>query len=359
MDIEAAQYVLSCGFSATLTDLPNRRHFKVHDYDDGDEPVENSFYNQRQALLRNISAIRPPQRLYMPGIDHLLNETDPVVLANCPETVQVWFPSDLPLPTRDDWCAASLPRLEYRLRYAIAANTLQDICRFRQFSQAISTKTQSHISNTQKTGTRGRGQFERVQQKITRAAATYQACWSAIKRLAPNEEFGAWKNTLQELRQEDIRGPGREKSSETSESHYVPSWIWHTPLQGSASGDDQDLSLALQVEWCKAQERATQYEEEIELVVEEMRRTLVFFEWRACEWESRATTPLTGSSEVDSTAAVGVSAYAYKQASVYRKMVDVFVNDWYKCLKTKSLGSSWLLDNLSTATKQQHLPSNV
>ena len=51
------------------------------------------------------------------------------------------------------------------------------------------------------------------------------------------------------------------------------------PLQGSVSGDDQDLSSALQVEWCKAQERATRYEEEIELVVEEMRRTLVFFEW--------------------------------------------------------------------------------
>ena len=64
-----------------------------------------------------------------------------------------------------------------------------------------------------------------------------------------------------------------------SESHYVPSWIWHMPLQGSVSGDDQDLSSALQVEWCKAQERATRYEEEIELVVEEMRRTLVFFEW--------------------------------------------------------------------------------
>ena len=43
--------------------------------------------------------------------------------------------------------------------------------------------------------------------------------------------------------------------------------------------DKEDFHAVLRVEWCKSQERAARYEEEVELVVEEMRRTLTFFEW--------------------------------------------------------------------------------
>jgi hypothetical protein len=128
--------------------------------------------------------------------------------------------------------------------------------------------------------------------------------------------------------------------------------------------------------------------EEVQLVVEEMQRTLVFFEWLACEWERRATVPLMDSSkvdsaasevdstasevddtasdvdsmvlEVDSTTATGISAYTHKQAAVYREMVAVFVNDWYECLETKSLGSSWLKHYPSPPMiKRCRLVSNV
>ena len=337
----------------------NRRRLKAHDYDDGDDPTENSFHDQRRKLSRNINAIRVSQRLYMTGIGHLLDEINPVLLADRPEIVPLWFPSDLLLSTRGEWCVADLPRLEYRLRYAMAVNALHEVRRFRRFAQAATAKTQSHISNTQKTGTRANGQLDRIQQRVTRAANTYRACWSAIQRLAPDEEFGPWKNTLRELRREDVRGPGREKD-ETSQSRHVPSWIWQTLLPGPVPGNDQDLYSALRVEWCKAQERATRYEEEVQLVAEEMRRTLVFFEWLACQWEDRATTPSMSGPGVEGAVVAGTSAYAHKQAVVYSKMVDVFVNDWYGHLKTKSLGSSWLQCYRSpSATKRRRLPSNV
>ena len=177
----------------------NRRCLKACDYDDGNESVESSFHDQCRTLSKNISAIRDPQRSYMMGIDHLLDNVDLVLLANRPENVQLWFPSNLPLPTRNEWCTTGLPHLEYQLHYATAINALQDIRQFCRFSQAVITKTQSHISNTQKTRTRVHGQLNRIQQRITQATATYQACWSAIKHLAPNEEFGAWKNVLKEL----------------------------------------------------------------------------------------------------------------------------------------------------------------
>ena len=149
-----------------------RRRLKTRDYDDSEGSVESSFHDQRRTLSKNISSIRTPQQSYMVGIDHL-HEINPVLLADRPEHIQLWFPSDLPLPVRDEWCTTGLPGLEYWLRYATAVNALQDICRFHRFSQAIITKTRSHISNTQKTHTRAHGQLDRIQQSITRATATY------------------------------------------------------------------------------------------------------------------------------------------------------------------------------------------
>ena len=87
--------------------------------------------------------------------------------------------------------------------------------------------------------------------------------------LASNEEFSPWKGNLLELQDNNICGPGRE-ASENSESHFVQSWIWTTASQVSVSTDDPDLQAALRVEWCKVQERARCYEEEKELIVEEM-----------------------------------------------------------------------------------------
>ena len=91
--------------------------------------------------------------------------------------------------------------------------------------------------------------------------------------LAPNEEFGHWKDTLFELKNDDIRGPGHDES-ERSKSRYVQSWIWTTPQSGTSIEDlnpnNPNLHVAVRIEWCKAQERAKRYEEEVELVVEEM-----------------------------------------------------------------------------------------
>ena len=110
------------------------------------------------------------------------------------------------------------------------------------------------------------------------------------------------------------------------------------------------------MEWCQAQERAARYEEKVQLVVEEMRRTLVFSKWLAREWEGRALT----SKDVDNTTKHGISAYAHKQAAIYRKLVDVFILNWYECLKQKSLGSSWLKDYpIPPPVKRQRLTSNV
>ena len=318
------------------------------------ETLENSFHGRCCTLSKSLHAIRDPQQHYMSGITHLLNKIDSVLVVNHPENVMLWLPSDLSSPSRNEWCIPGLPSIEYCLRYATATSALQDICRFRRFLQAVSTKTRSHISNTQKTRTNS--QSDKIQQRINQAATTYRAAWSAISTLAPNEEFGPWKKQLLELCREDLCDPARE-ASETSQSHHVPSWIWQTPLQTSVSADEEDFYAVLRVEWCKAQECAARYEEEVGLVVEEMRRTLTFFEWLVRGWENRAALVLTG---VDNILAHGISAYSCKQAEVYRRLVKIFITDWHECLSQRSLGMSWLKKHPAPPpAKRSRLVSNV
>ena len=115
----------------------------------------------------------------------------------------------------------------------------------------------------------------------------------------------------------------------------------------------------MRTEWCKATARAQRFEEEVELVVEEMRRTLAFFEWTAGDWERRAQDRL-GEPRVDDGVVGGLVAYATRKAAHFRELITVFLQEWYHPLHRKSLGSSWLTHYPCPETAQRHrLPSNV
>lgn len=331
---------------------------KDKDHSDGDADA-NTFPERRRVLSKNITNIRVPQRLYMPGSEPLINAIDPVLLADHPENVELWFPSDLPSASRDAQCIPGLPKLEYQLRHAQAADALHNLRHFRRLIQTITIKTQAHISTTQRTTTRTTKLFSRAGAKQRQAISTYRAARRAIVELAPNKEFGPWKDTLLELTNNDVRGPRREED-EPPESRRVQSWIWTTASQVSTSLNDPDLHATLRVEWCKAQERAKRYEEEQELVVEEMRRTLATFKWNIEEWEAFAISPLPGAPSIDATTAIGIAAYAHKQANVQQRMIGTFVNAWYPTLERLSLGSSWIEEHPRPSDAKRHrLPSNV
>ena len=199
--------------------------------------------------------------------------------------------------------------------------------------------------------------FDKASDKHDQAVKTYRVAWNAIAKLAPDEEFGRWKDVLRDLKQGDLRGPGPEEY-ELSASRYVPSWIWTTAPQTSTSTKDPDLDAALRVEWCKLQERAKRYAEEVELVVEEMRRTLVTLKLNASEWEKRAISPSL--SVLEATTAIGVSAYAHKQATIHHQLVKVFIDDWYELLEKQPFATSWLEDYPCPPKNKRHrLACNV
>jgi hypothetical protein len=84
------------------------------------------------------------------------------------------------------------------------------------------------------------------------------------------------------------------------------------------------------------------YAEEVELLLEEMRRVLAFLEWDRDRWEKRALhvhqsradsitdspTPLPAQGK---TAAFeeGLRAYALRQASVRQRLFNTFAQQWH------------------------------
>ena len=96
-------------------------------------------------------------------------------------------------------------------------------------------------------------------------------------------------------------------------------------------------SAALRVEWAKAYERAGRWNEELELVVEEMRRVLAFHSRKAEWWFERADmrTDLTGDE------LTGSQAYAAKQAYYWRTMADKFHLMWSNALRAHSMSAPW------------------
>ena len=95
--------------------------------------------------------------------------------------------------------------------------------------RVLAMKTQVHIVNTSRTSTRSCGLFDKVKVKLAQVVLTYWIARKVIESLAPNEEFSPWKDSLLELRNDDIHGPGCDKS-QSSKSCFVQSWIWTTAL---------------------------------------------------------------------------------------------------------------------------------
>ena len=289
----------------------------------------------------------------------LLNAINPILLADHPKNVELLLPSALPSASRDTQCIDGLPQIEYQLRFAQATNVLHDIGFSRRLLRVLTAKSQTHITNTQRPTTRTHNVFNRAKAKLAQAVSTYRVSQKAIVDLAPKEEFRPWKNTLLELKDCDICGPGH-KGAGTSTSHSIQSWIWTAALETSPSTKDSDLNATIRVEWCKAQELVRHHEEEVELVVEEMHQTLVTFELNACEWDQRVVSFSHHSSAVGATVAAGIAAYARKQANIQCELVKVFINSWYQILGEQHCAASWLSKYPPPPEHQHHhLVSNI
>jgi hypothetical protein len=299
----------------------------------------------------------------MPGLLHLLDDADnDSRLDTHPELFKLILPSQLSADDRQFWCLPGLSTLEVRFRYAQADDALAEIRRLRRLFQGLSDQNKKHINSTQHTITRAKGTFERYKARIARFASSYRHARRALAALDPNGEIVSWTSRFLELKDADIRGPGRE-DDEPSEGRIVSSWIWslhNTPesfksscpngeadpndggglTQRAASGEE--VAVSIRSHWARCQARAERYEEEVKLTVEEMRRTLRFFEWKSQQWLSLRSVRASSTVPPDPQVEHGVRAYAHRQASIYSSLVTIYIKHWRKSLLQHSLGSEWL-----------------
>ena len=166
--------------------------------------------------------------------------------------------------------------------------------------------------------------------------------------LDPDQKIEPWRNRFQrqKLKEGDIRGPGRDIDN-TSEGQYTPSWIWVVSYSGhpsspSTQAGDEELADSMRVHWAKSQARADRYDEEVTLTIEEMGRTLRYFEWKQSWWLSISSEREKSVSPPPVDVQRGLHSYAHRQAKVYQDLTLSFASMWRKTLLASGRCPTWL-----------------
>ncbi|KAJ3500142.1 hypothetical protein NMY22_g19358 [Coprinellus aureogranulatus] len=111
------------------------------------------------------------------------------------------------------------------------------------------------------------------------------------------------------------------------------SWIWNHPGASLDKVSEYEAETK-KIEWAKSRARSLRYQEEIQIVKEEMNRTVRFFTWKERDWMRCAVAKemvALQSGDTDCLTpehAEGLRAYAERQASVCRGLRDSFIKQW-------------------------------
>ena len=326
----------------------------------------------RALLAQNIRQYYDCRKVYIPGLASIDHGEDGDKLESQPEILKLWVPSQIPAENRSTWCLPGIPDLEVHFRYAQADDMLADLRRHIRLLQLARDQNAKHTKSTS-SKTRSQGILDGFRGKIKRLASQYKDARQALLALDPAQKLAPnWAQYLLPLNDRDLRPPMRDEA-QPSEGQTQYSWIWTTsyppPLSSTStttSGDsqpvapppvlllpkttspaviktlDQDSQDFERVQWAKCQARAERYEEEVQLTVEEMGRTLRYFEWKRDWWLSLI--PDHKTSDYPSDIQGGLRAYACRQSHLYNELVTLFVVHWRTYLSARSLGSTWLDD---------------
>ncbi len=291
----------------------------------------------QNALHRRVDAWVDIQQLYMPGVaarrQRLMAATES---ASVPFNIPLLLPS---ATVGSTVCTPALMELEWRLRYAQAFDALADLRGHLEVRSHL-YKFKDRFARGQRANTRAMTVVKQADAKIAADAARYRAAYAALCALAvPLGKIG-WAAHLSPLHAADVRHVTEGEEGET-EGRRTMSWIWKAAASAPSDSDGGEplddslqeceysgsykravcsqLPAALRVEWCKARARAARWSEEVELLMEEMRRTIVYHTWRAGAWHDAVDQVHKDRPDY----LEGANAYARRQASIRVAMRDV------------------------------------
>ncbi|KAK0471641.1 hypothetical protein IW261DRAFT_1344265 [Armillaria novae-zelandiae] len=275
---------------------------------------------QANRISRKVDAWIEIQKVYMPKTSLLRARDDdrrPPGVETHPTRIPLYLPSTaLRLGAVDPGPKNTIINDERRLRLAQAHDTLA-MLRDHLLLKSYLMIWRQRFSRGQRYGTKANTLMHRVETKISADAARYRRAYAALDAVSTYLHQHEWKKGLFPLKPEDISGLNSYDDLR-SEGHRSLSWIWKTNIQGGEEG----LQEALRIEWCKSRARAQRWQEECELLAEEIRRVKVTFQFHEKVWKDRAE-------KVD---LLGARAYALKQAALWQELEKSAAEQWSSTL---------------------------
>jgi hypothetical protein len=303
---------------------------------------------KRQVLISRINKWREVQLSYIPGIGSLVANTTSKLLsaALTAEEISLFLPSSLSSNLQTTPGFAKSLAHEVQLRIAQANDALADI---RHNLRTISGLWQFKKVNISGTGnrpnTRMRSLFNRFNHRMRQSVLCYRAARSALIAADLGQQ---WEDSLKDLKDSDVRGPGKDdfyfqdagkEKYGASKGRYEISWIWLVPQSKSelaTNSSEQVFDEGLRVEWSKSQARKMRWEEEVQIIQEEMRRTIVYYEWKEQWWLQIAR-----QATCDDSIQHGITAYSQKQADYCKCLAESFAMAWLPFLQSEGIKPEW------------------
>lgn len=311
---------------------------------------------QRAKLSRAVAKFRVLQATYTPTALTSLarrpapssNEPEPI------EDVALYLPSAMSLVERNTGCHPDLVDVELRLRNAQCGSSLDSLRNQLHMKSGLVIYKEGNVRH-QGPNTRARALLERNEAKIGLHAERYRAAWRA-RLLLGGPVLSEWRllragdvlmqdneqveDEREERHQKKVRRAGAGDLLLPGEGRRVPSWLWMSYSSDNAAImarkwifcciphlSHTDVSVDIRVEWCKARARFHRWKEEVLILREEMRRTLVSFEYEASAWDARRDV----SRDVSHSVALenGLRAYAAEHSTMYRQLIAHFETAWH------------------------------
>ncbi|KAJ6488184.1 hypothetical protein C8R47DRAFT_978857 [Mycena vitilis] len=283
------------------------------------------------------------------------------------EAIELWLPSRQARMSKA-LVKASHARYEFDMREAAAHEALEEIRRI-LLVRTHHYKFKDHQVEGVGAQTRARAAIEILDERARRTAGHYNASRRALVSLGPLLGETGWSLVLKDLQPGDVRGmprglfsdpekkklSKRQRAEEKARTPAEMSWIWRTGVGGLADASSSEEAAikatndSLRVEWAKTRARARRWTEEVDLLEEEMRRILVFLDWKAEWWRQLKD----GRAELadDKEMREGFMAYAERQASVQVAMKARFEENWKDIPTWVAMGRQGVADYSTRAAR--------
>jgi hypothetical protein len=202
-----------------ITNLYSRRALSLSAQQKSTNLQEANMQERLNSLLLHIKDWMRYQDIFMPVASQLRDSRD---LSSIPvETIPLYLPSSLPPELADAF--PELRKVELSLRTAQLNDSLVELRRLRRIMQQVQLFRRHHGLYSQRSTTRIQDTLGRFRLKSERCISRYRAAHETMKRLDP---AGVWQQSFRDLKDEDVRGPGRNEEEEPGEGKREPSWIW-------------------------------------------------------------------------------------------------------------------------------------